>query len=355
MKKWALKLTFPLIIVSLLVGCAYAAPAQTKTRKVIDIAGREVTIPANPTRVATLVGPGFEKVILLGAVDKVVITGNRMASTSWAKVVAPAYANVPVTENATDPNIEELVELGVELVFYWDSYPEVIERLELVGIPTVVTQLGDGNPRSIEEFIEFQKREVRLFGEVLGEPYQEKAEEWCRYFDEKVNFVFSRTEKLEPKERPDVYYVRGPEALSIHGRNSYTMWLVEMAGGNLVSRNSEKELLYTTTMEDVVNWDPEFIFMGRLNNTDVIMNDPAFDSIRAVKEGKVFVNPKGVMQWDYSSEGFMLMEFIAKTIHPELFKDLDLIEEIKGYYEQWYGYTLSDDEAAGIYSFQDPK
>ncbi|MDR3161991.1 MAG: ABC transporter substrate-binding protein [Spirochaetaceae bacterium] len=321
---------------------------------VTDLAGRTVTVPSRPSRIAPLVGPGFEKIILLGAVDKVAITGNRNATSSWSVVVAPSFKDKPVTENATDPNIEELIRLGVDVVFYWDSYPQVIDRLDQAGIPVVVTQLGTGNPKSIDEFIQFQKEEVMLFGTVLGGDHLKKAEEWCQFFDEKVNFIRSRTASLGPGKRPDVYYVRGPDPLTIHGRNSYTMWLVELAGGNLVSRDSKIELLYTTTMEDVVNWNPEYIFMGRVNNTDSIMNDPAWSSIRAVKAGKVIVNPKGVMVWDYSSEGFLLMEFIAKTIHPELFKDLDVKQEIKDYYRRFYGYTLSDDETDRIYRFMDP-
>jgi iron complex transport system substrate-binding protein len=330
------------------------AAANTGGIVVTDMAGRSVEVPRNPSRIAPLVGPGYEKIILLGAVDKVAITGNRNATSSWATVVAPHYKGKPVSENATDPNIEELMSLGVDVVFYWDSYPKVIDRLGEAGIPVVVTQLGNGNPKSIDEFIQFQKEEVLLFGNVLGEEYLKKAEEWCQFFDEKVNFIRSRTASLGPEERPDVYYVRGPDPLTIHGRNSYTMWLVELAGGNLVSRDSKIELLYTTTMEDVVNWNPEYIFMGRVNNTDSIIKDPAWSSIRAVKEGKVMVNPKGVMVWDYSSEGFLLMEFVAKTIHPELFEDLDVKKEIKDYYQRFYGYTLTDDETDRIYRFMDP-
>jgi iron complex transport system substrate-binding protein len=318
------------------------------------MAGRTVSVPSNPSRIAPLVGPGYEKVILLGAVDKVAITGNRSATSSWATVVAPNYRNKPVSENATDPNIEELISLGVDVVFYWDTYPKVTERLEEAGIPVVVTQLGSGNPKSIDEFIQFQKDEVMLFGKVLGGEHLKKAEEWCEFFEEKVNFIRGRTATLSPSQRPSVYYVRGPDPLTIHGRNSYTMWLVEIAGGNLVSRDSKIELLYNTTMEDAVKWDPEYIFMGRVNNTDIIVNDPAWSSVRAVKEGKVIVNPKGVFVWDYSSEGFLLMEFIAKTIHPELFADLDVKQEIKDYYRRFYGYTLTDDETDRIYRFMDP-
>ncbi|AEF84983.1 iron(III) dicitrate transport ATP-binding protein FecE [Treponema primitia ZAS-2] len=323
-------------------------------RTITDLAGRTVKVPINPERVAPLVGPGYEKIILLGEVDKVAVTGNRMAVTSWAPVIAPAYKNKPVINSATEPNIEELVGLGVDVVFYWDSYPDVIAKLDEVGIPVVVTQLGNGNPGSIDEFIRFQKEEVLLFGEVLGDKAFARANEWCTFFDEKVNFIRSRVASLRADQKPDVYYVRGPDALTIHGRNSYTMWLVELAGGNLVSKNSQIELLYTTTMEDVVKWNPEYVFMGRVNSTDIITKDPAWSGIRAVRENKVLVNPKGIMMWDYSSEGLLLMEFIAKTLHPDLFPDLDIRQEIKEYFKRFYGYTLSDDEADRIYHYQDP-
>lgn len=44
--------------------------------------------------------------------------------------------------------------------------------------------------------------------------------------------------------------------------------------------------------------------MGRVNNMDVVVNAPAFNSIRAVKEDKVFVNPKGVFYWDIPAKAF---------------------------------------------------
>jgi len=42
------------------------------------------------------------------------------------------------------------------------------------------------------------------------------------------------------------------------------------------------------------------------------------------------------------------MEFVAKTIHPELFQDLDMIKEIKKYYSKFYRYDLTDEEANRI-------
>ncbi|MDQ7095674.1 ABC transporter substrate-binding protein [Desulfosporosinus sp. PR] len=344
-----------MVVAALLAGCAQSAQSSAKPQaeptKVTDLAGRTVTLPADITRVAALVGPGYEKMLMLGQVDKLVLT--MPISSKWAPVIAPALKSVPTTASFQDPNIEDLLNKKIQAVFFWD-YKQPLDKMTAAGIPVIATQVTSGNPTSAKEFVEFQKREVQLFGNVLGPEAKKKADQWCAFLDEKVNYVTSRTGKLKAGERPSVYYVRGPEALTVHGRNSYTEWYIEMAGGDLVTKNTPKEIMDTVTMEQVLAWNPEVIFMGRVNNTDLIMKDPKWSKIKAVQDKKVFVNPNGVMSWDYSSEGPLLMEFIAKTLHPELFEDLNMVQELKDYYAKFYNYTLTDDQANRILKFLPP-
>lgn len=324
---------------------------QSNTKIVTDMAGRKVTVPKDPKRVATFVGPGYEKVILLGETDKIVLTGFK--NKGWASVVAPQLKNIQNVKSAREPNMEELLNKDVQVVFYWDTKDQ-IKKMESSGIPVVATQVSAGKPTTSDEFIEFEKREVKVFGDTLGENATKKAEEWCKYFDERVNYVKSRISTIPKEKYPEVYYVRGPEATKVHGKGSYTDFLVELAGGNLVTADGSKETLYDTTLEQVIKWDPEYIFMGRVDNTDLIMKNKAWKDIKAVKENKVFVNPNGVMEWDYSSENILLLQFIAKTLHPELFKDLDMKKEIKTYYDKFYNYKLTDDEVTRVINHQSP-
>lgn len=330
------------------------APVEAAdTRTLVDLAGRRVVIPARVNRVASLTGPSFETVIMLGAVDQVAITGNRWAGSGWAAKVCPAYAKVPVARNATEPNIEELMELGVDVVLFWDAYPEVIESLNKVGIPVIVTQLKDDGIDTREEFVALKKKEIMLVGEVFGGAALDKARKWCDYVDRTVGYVTGRTGGLDPASLPSVYYVRGPESLSIHGGESYTRYLVDLAGGDLVSRKDRK-LLYTTTMEQVMEWNPAYIFMGRVNNVELITKDPAWAPIRAVKDGNVYVNLRSVGPTDYSTDCFLLMEQIAKTLHPDLFGDLDMVREVKDYFAEFYGCPISDREAEYVLTFKGP-
>ena len=312
------------------------------TKTITDLADRTVEIPGNVTRVACLVGPSYEKVFMLGQKDRIALrTGMKRP---WALLVNPDLEKIPTTSSAQDPNVEDLIEKNVQVVFFWD-YPLPVQKMTDAGITVVSTQSTRNVPDTIEGFIEFEKKEVQLFGEVLGPAAMHKADEYCTYFDEKVRYVTSRVAKIPAGERPNVYYVRGPDALTTHGRNSYTQYWVEMAGGIMVSRDTEMEGLQQVSIEQVLNWNPDVIFMGRLDSTDAVMNDPKWSSVKAVKDGRVYVNPDGVMYWDYSSEGVLLMMFIAKTLHPDIFEDLDLVKEVKEFYRRFYGYELTDDQA----------
>lgn len=331
------------------------AVSNAHTKTILDISGREVTMPADVTRVAALVHPSYETVIMLGASNQVVMTGgNGQASKGWAHVVCPGYADIPVMKDAVTPNMEELIGAGTQVVFYWDSHPDVMQEMEDAGMSVVVTQMDHDGINTAQDFVAFKKHEIMQAGEVFGGHALDQAEKWCEDADKKVAYVTDRISSLKPSEIPTVYYVRGPGALTIHGGASYTRFLVELAGGDLVSKDDPK-LLYDTTMEQVMNWDPEYIFMGRVDNTDLITKDPAWAPIKAVQDGNVFVNLKGVSVADYGTDCFLLMEQLAQKMHPELFGDLDMAKEVKDYYSQFYGYQLTDDQANRILTFQAPE
>lgn len=107
-------------------------------------------------------------------------------------------------------------------------------------------------------------------------------------------------------------------------------------------------------MEDILAWDPEYIFVGRQYSPDLVLKDKRWKDVRAVKEGKVYQDPEGVFFWDGSSEGVLLMEFMAQKMYPDLFRDLDMKKEIQNYYARFYNYQLTNQEAEKILRAQAP-
>ncbi len=244
---------------------------------------------------------------------------------------------------ADDPNIEDLMSKKVQVVFC-RSYDGTKEKLTSINIAAVVTQKDSGNPDDIDSFTKYVKQEIKLYGEVMGPDAEQIANKWDAYFDQKENYVLSRTANLTDSQRPTVYFAR--DATTYQGKNSYPQFYVEIAGGKYISGDSES--FDTITPEQLLAWNPDVIFVGRVNSTDIFTKDPKYSNLKAVKTNKVFLCPLGVAYWDYGAEGMMLMEFFAKTLHPDLFQDLNMTGEVKEYYSTFYHYNLTDDEASRI-------
>ncbi|AKB47991.1 Iron(III) ABC transporter, solute-binding protein [Methanosarcina sp. Kolksee] len=308
--------------------------------QITDQEGRVVTIPANVTRVAAISGQAYEKLILLNQTDKIAVTMSAWTNLPWSSRIAPQLKGIPIED---DPNVEDLMSKKVQVVFC-RSYDGTKEKLNSTNIAAVVTQKNSGNPDNVDSFVKYVKQEIALYGEVMGPDAKKTADKWGAYFDQKVNYVTSRTANLTDSQRPTVYYAR--DATTTQGKNSYPQFYVEMAGGKYLSGDTEG--IETITPEQLLVWDPDVIFVGRVNSTDIIMNDSKFSNLEAVQNNKVYLCPLGIVYWDYGAEGVLLMEYFAKTLHPDLFEDLNMTNEVKDYYSRFYHYNLTDDEANRI-------
>ena len=46
----------------------------------------------------------------------------------------------------------------------------------------------------------------------------------------------------------------------------------------------------------------------------------------------------------------MTLLWMAKTLYPDLFEDIDLNQEVKDYYMEIYGVTLTDEDVEAMYA-----
>ncbi len=352
------------ILLTGLTGCNAATSTMTSAvktttttapteRVITDLVGTKVTIPATVNRVGALVGPGYDKIAILGGVDKIAVCG--MAPLPWAQKFIPAFKQIPTINNASAPNAEDLLKQKVDVVFFWDT-PAAAKPMIDAGIPVIATQLGaKTGPDTQEKFLNLFKNEIQIFADVLGPDAQKRAADYLAYYNNTVNRITSVTSKIPASERPGVYYVRGPNPLTTHLGYSNTYWLVNMAGGDLVTKEITNGIVADVTMEQVIKWNPDFIIMGRVATTDPVVKDSKWADINAVKNGKVFVNPGGAFYSDYGSESALLLLFLAKTFYPAKFADIDMVKEAKYFYSHFYNYQLTDDEANRILMHLDPQ
>lgn len=46
----------------------------------------------------------------------------------------------------------------------------------------------------------------------------------------------------------------------------------------------------------------------------------------------------------------MTLMWLAKTVYPDLFEDVDMTEEVENYYKEVYNIELTDDQVAQMYT-----
>lgn len=315
---------------------------ETEARTIVDPSGRQVSLPAEVKRIGCLTGASYEKAFLVGAADKVVVRAATFPP--WMEQTRPAISKVPVIRNSHSPNMEELLKLAPDVLFSWDD-PLLTRQMERNGLTVVSPQPVRNHLASEQDFIDLLKAEVAVYGKVLGADASRRAQAWNAYLDRIVGLVRQRTADLRPEQRPAAYYVRGPDATTTHGAESNMSWFGEMAGAAMVVRHSNARDIAQVSLEQIMVWNPEVIFVGRQYSTDLVLRDPRWRQVRAVRDGRVYGIPDGVFYWDSSSEGVLLLLYMAKTLHPERFADIDLHQEVRDYYRRFYGYALSEAEA----------
>lgn len=313
------------------------------TKLVTDMCDEQIEVPADPKTIACLHCVSPEKIMTLGGGDRIRLMAEQ---SPWAYRLYPEIKKAQSHKGVTP---EQMREMKIDFVLYSPGMTKE-EPYRAAGLKTVCAFSPERGPRNLEEYQENFKREVSLFGDLLGPEAKARADRYNAYFDRKVKQLLSLTSKIEGKNRPAVYYggLHG-SLLGTQGKHSVMHWNTEVAGGNYLPQ-AVKDNHATATLRQVRSWDPDIILLSGYYDSPVMpKDDPDWATLKAVRNGKVCRLPQGVYPWDHASgEGVLLMIHLARLFHPDLFTDWDMIQEMKTFYSEIYGKTVSDQDAERI-------
>ncbi len=326
-----------------LVGALFAGDFKTIT----DMCGKKVDVPASPGKIACMHCVSPEKIMTLGKGNLIAYMADQ---SPWAYKLYPEIGKARSTKGV-DPKqlIKQLVDDKVDFVLYTPGMTKE-EPFSKAGLKTVCAFSPDTRPMTLDQFKENFKGQIGLFGDLLGPDAKVRADRYNRYFDMKVAEILAITSKIAERDRPRVYYGGMRRSLlNGQGKGSVMHWDTEIAGGNYLPR-ALNDNHAKATMEQVVSWDPDIILLsGYVDPNEKLEKDPAWASLKAVKNGRVYRIPRGIYPWDHASgEGVLLMIYMAKIFHPDLFKDWDMIREMKTFYSEVYGKAVTDRDAERI-------
>ncbi len=347
-----------LMVMMLLIGTGVCMSAETssETKIVEDMAGRKVEVAINPRTVATMQGPSYEQVFMLGAKDQIgLVRNDHPTAYPLAVYTNPELQEYPVISGVgpkSPINIEEFIDAGVDMVIYWPVEKE-LRKFENAGIPAIVINHKRTNPQSIEEAVNVEKRRMAVLAEALGGNALERYKKWKNYYEKNVELIKFRTSKIPEGERPVVYWGNtwGENILSSFP-TSNLKYEIKLCGGKLVGVNKGGKFT-EVTKEQLLAWEPEVIIVDNHGGSpekiiEQLKTKPLWAELPAVKSDRLYRNPAGVFFIDKGSSRAFYYLWVAKKLNPDLFSDINLVEELKYYYKIFYDYDLNTDEAKKV-------
>lgn len=339
---WLLTLLICLICCT---GVIYAetGPSTGATQTITDMTGNTVQIPVTIDRVADFWNAHNEVVLMLGAGDKIVATTSIVHSMPMFNKVYPRIGTIPAPfDSATKVvTMEDTVSVKPDIAILSDGMNKSADQLSAAGIPVVTLYFTT---------FEDLKKCFLLTGSILGGDAKENAEKYNDYLDTKLSEIRAVTSKIPADKKLSVLHINSLKPLQVDGNKTLIDTWIDVAGGTNAAGKDVSGNMKSVTFEQIQAWDPDvIIMMGTTADKESVMNDPKWKDLKAVKDGKLYLNPKGVFYWDrYGAEEALQIQWAAKTLYPDLFKDLDIKDVLKKFYTEFFNYSLTDEDIDSI-------
>ncbi|MBU4533402.1 MAG: ABC transporter substrate-binding protein [Firmicutes bacterium] len=298
---------------------------------------KTVRVPCPPNRVVVLGAYPAEMLKALG-VEKAVIAVDESTKnkTQW-----PGYVlEVPDVGSSFTPSVEKIVALKPGLVIEAFMRPELRSQLTRAGIPVL---------RIYGYKTEVITREIRTLGLVFNR--QERADAYAAYIEKQWRTVQERTKELSSRQKPKVYWEYSTGDWRTGGPGSGLHPLIEWAGGiNIAADQGLANPVVSPEWVAAKNPDVIIKYAGReyagwtVSDTKKLeelrrqlMSRPGLKNTNAVKHGRVYLISDLITCAPRGAAGEY---YVAKWLHPELFKDIGPEAVHREMFNKFYGEEL---------------
>lgn len=319
-----------------------------KTREIANGQGKTITIPKNVERIAAA-GALNQIVFMLGGGDKLVATAEGVKK-GFFPVVFPRIKEIPAAYTGAGPgvlSVETLLQTDPQIVFGTAASDKEAQILASAGIISIGLKLN--TPEDI-------KNTVLMVGKIISSEAENKAIEFNKYYDGNLEYA-ANTTKSAPKVKVFAASSDGGSGpvSTVPGNDILTSYINAAGGVNIAAAKLPVALADGSSMVDFefLNVEQPDVIIAQNRQIYDYITDPSNNSqwqhLNAVKNKKVYINPKGVYLWSVrSAEGALEPLWLAKTLHPELTADLDIAQKVREFYKTNYYYDLNQPEINGI-------
>ncbi|WP_294746491.1 Fe(3+) dicitrate ABC transporter substrate-binding protein [uncultured Exiguobacterium sp.] len=273
-KTWMTALTLLVLSSLMLAACSsQAEQSNEKTRTITHEAGK-TKVPEKPKKVVAL------EFSFVDALDELGITPVGIAQENKTDVSGLLGKDISFTEVGTrqQPNLEVISSLQPDLIIGdFNRHKGIYKQLQEIA-PTIILKSRNA---TYEENIDSFKTIAKAVGKT------KQMDDRLALHEERLK---AAKKKVDPKDdRKVMVGVFRADSLTAHGETSFDGELLEKIGiENAVTKTAEPTV--TITLEQMVKWDPDVIFMAEADPKLLKewKDNPLWNQITAVKNGEVY-------------------------------------------------------------------
>ncbi len=348
-----------------------SAPSEAPSEiTVTDMIGRELTVtPGSYTRVVCIGAGALRMYSYIGDVsllcgvediDNLTLEERPKMFDSVARPYVLAYGDVFSTlpscgvggPNAQAAEAEKILSCNPDIVI--SEYEDVEKEdalQEQLGVPVVTLKSG---PNGV--FDDAFSQSMTLLGQIFGE--EEKAEALVSFISAETAEIAERTASIADEDKPAVYVCGlGNWGTTNHLMTSQTYASFEVAnirnvvtdlGANGVQPIEEEKFVALGADMDIIVMDAAAV----KNIKPLYQEDPTmFDSCKAWQTGEVYLEMAYNAYYTNYEIALINTWFIAKSVYPDLFADVDITAKTNEITSAFLGKELADEIFACPSSF----
>lgn len=348
-----------------------AAPSEAPSEiTVTDMIGRELTVtPGSYTRFVCIGAGALRMYSYIGNVallcgvediDNLTLEERPKMFDSVARPYVLAYGDVFSTlpscgvggPNAQAAEAEKILSCNPDIVI--SEYEDVEKEdalQEQLGVPVVTLKAG---PNGV--FDDAFSQSMTLLGQIFGE--EEKAEALVSFIAAETAEIAERTANVADEDKPGVYVCGlGNWGTTNHLMTSQTYASFEVAnirnvvtdlGANGVQPIEEEKFVALGADMDIIVMDAAAV----KNIKPLYQEDPTmFDSCKAWQTGDVYLEMAYNAYYTNYEIALINTWFIAKSVYPDLFADVDITAKANEITSAFLGKELADEIFACPSSF----
>ena len=347
------------------------APAEPQEITITDMIGREVAVTPGSYKRVVCIGAGALRmysyvgdVALLCGVEDIDNTTLAERPKMFDSVARPymlaygdTFAALPSCgvggPQAQTAEAEKILACDPDIVI--SEYEDVEKEdalQEQLGVPVVTLKMGPGGV-----FDENVLGTLRMLGVIFGE--EEKAESLVSFIESERAEIEKRTADVPEDQKPAVYIC----GLGNWGTTNHLMTGTEKYIGFKVA-NIKNAVTGVDGPAIQAIEEEKFVAIGE--DMDIIIMDAAavknikplyaenpamFDTCKAWRDGEVYLEMAYNAYYTNCEIALINTWFLAKTVYPELFEDIDMTAKTNEVTQAFFGMDLSEQIFAAPSSF----